>query len=81
MTVRVVYIRALDHASVRCEDLSSIDCDDVVEVVGALVGETERYYHVMCMRKSFAGEPTEYLVLKVLKAAVLEVRELGEVEL
>ena len=84
---RVVYIKALDHTTVfRAESLDDARGLDYLEVVGFLIDEDDNYYYLaQCIKKADlprsiarGSEVNEYTIFKVVKAAVIEVRELSD---
>ena len=80
--MKIVYIKALDHASVRIMPSHLQDFLDekyVIEVVGFLLKEDSRYYAVGVMRKG-GKEIDEYLVFKILKSTVIDFKELKVIE-
>jgi hypothetical protein len=89
---KIVYIKALDHftekvKNVDIEELPNyIHADNsFIEVIGCLIDETQDYYVLLIMavyieysdNNDIETEREEYYIAKILKSAVIEMKELS----
>ena len=73
---KLVLVKALDHSSFEVDELSESEGDDYLIVVGYLMREDDKYYYIVSAFNEIDKERQRLVGFKVLKSAVVELREL-----
>jgi len=77
MKGKIVFIRALDHASFHNYD--SLDDGDLkgrdyIEVIGKIVDEDDDYYYIVSFHHKTSGFGARYTGMKIIKKCIEEIR-------
>ena len=83
MKNKIVYIKALDHASFHnYDDIEDEELrgKEYIEVIGKVVDEDDDYYYILCFYHKTSGFGSRYTGMKIIKKCievikVLEPRE------
>ena len=77
MKGKIVYIKALDHASFHnYDDIGDEDLrgKEYIEVIGKVVDEDDDYYYILCFCHKTSGFGARYTGMKIIKKCIEEIR-------
>ena len=76
MTEKLVLIKALDHSSFEIDELEEARGEDYLIITGYIMKEDDKYYYIVSAFNEIDKERQRLVGFKVLKSAVVELREL-----
>ena len=77
MKNKIVFIRALDHASFHnYDDIEDEELrgKEYIEVIGKVVDEDDDYYYILCFCHKTSGFGSRYTGMKIIKKCIEEIK-------